>query len=219
MASINEDYITDYIRELTPRRSELLTSLEEYARKENVPIVEPEVAQLIRTLVTMNKPRNILEVGTAIGYSAILMGESLRGDWHITTLERSPKMIDLALENIKRAGYEDRIKVIEGDARETFPHLSSKYDFIFIDAAKGHYLEFFSYAAELLNPGGIILSDNVLYRGMVATDDLVVRRQRTIVNRLREYLNHINSIDGFTSAVIPLGDGVAITYKEADLQI
>lgn len=214
MASINEEYITQYIRELTPRRSELLSQLEEYANRENVPIVEPEVAQLIKTLITINKPRSVLEVGTAIGYSAILMGEAMKGDWHITTLERDQKMIDLALDNIQKAGFSDKIKVIEGDARETFPHLSSNYDFIFIDAAKGHYLEFFNYAANLLNPGGIILSDNVLYKGMVATDKLVVRRKRTIVNRLREYLNHINSIEGFTSAVIPIGDGVAITYKD-----
>jgi len=214
MTSINEEYITSYIRELTPKRSELLSSMEEYAKKENIPIIEPEVAQLIKTLVTMNKPKNVLEVGTAIGYSAILIGESLKGDWHITTLERSPKMIEKAYENIEKAGFKDKIKVIEGDALITFPHLSAKYDFIFIDAAKGHYLEFFSYAVKLLVPGGIILSDNVLYKGMVATDKLVVRRKRTIVNRLREYLSHINSIDGFISSVIPLGDGVAITYKE-----
>jgi len=216
MTHINEDYITTYIRELTPKSSPLLQELEAYAEENHVPIVQPEVGQLLRTLLRIHKPAAVLEVGTAIGYSAILMGECLEGGWTITSLERNQEIIPIALENIKRAGYEKSIKVIPGDALETFPHLSGTYDFIFLDAAKGHYMEFFDYASALLKPGGMIVSDNVLYKGMVAEDSLVMRRKRTIVNRLREYLERINNLEGYISSVIPIGDGVAITCKEAN---
>lgn len=215
MTHINEDYITSYIRELTPKSSPLLQELESYAEENHVPIVQPEVGQLLRTLITIHKPAHILEVGTAIGYSAILMGECLNGDWSITSLERNQEIIPIALDNIKRAGFEKKIRVIPGDALETFPHLSGSFDFIFLDAAKGHYMEFFDYASNLLKPGGIIVSDNVLYKGMVAEDSLVQRRKRTIVKRLRDYLERINNMEGYISSVIPIGDGVAITCKEA----
>jgi len=214
MSSVNEDYITSYIREITPQRTGLLRELEAYARENNVPIVEPEVGQLLTVLLKLHKPREILEVGTAIGYSALLMAHSLQGDWSITTMERNPQMIARARDNFKESDFEDRIRIIEGDARETFPHLTKEYDLIFLDAAKGQYMEFLGYAKDLLKPGGLIVSDNVLYKGMVASDDLVVRRKRTIVNRLREFLDYINNMQGYTSSVLPLGDGVALTYKE-----
>ena len=217
MSSVNEDYITSYIRDITPQRTGQLKILEDYARENNVPIIEPEVGQLIKVLLKLHKPKEILEVGTAIGYSALLMGQNLEGDWSITTMERNPQMIEKARENFRKSGLEDRIRIIEGDARETFPHLTKKYDFIFLDAAKGQYMEFLGYAKDLLKPGGLIVSDNVLYKGMVASDDLVVRRKRTIVNRLREFLEYINNMQGYTSSVLPLGDGVALTYKEENL--
>jgi predicted O-methyltransferase YrrM len=217
MSSVNEDYITSYIRDITPQRTGQLKIMEDYARENNVPIIEPEVGQLIKVLLKLHKPKEILEVGTAIGYSALLMGQNLEGDWSITTMERNPQMIEKARENFRESGLEDRIRIIEGDARETFPHLTKKYDFIFLDAAKGQYMEFLGYAKDLLKPGGLIVSDNVLYKGMVASDDLVVRRKRTIVNRLREFLEHINNMQGYTSSVLPLGDGVALTYKEENL--
>jgi predicted O-methyltransferase YrrM len=217
MSSVNEDYITSYIRDITPQRTGQLKILEDYARENNVPIIEPEVGQLIKVLLKLHKPKEILEVGTAIGYSALLMGQNLEGDWSITTMERNPQMIEKARENFRESGLEDRIRIIEGDARETFPHLTKKYDFIFLDAAKGQYMEFLGYAKDLLKPGGLIVSDNVLYKGMVASDDLVVRRKRTIVNRLREFLEYISNMQGYTSSVLPLGDGVALTYKEENL--
>ena len=217
MSSVNEDYITSYIRDITPQRTGQLKILEDYARENNVPIIEPEVGQLIKVLLKLHKPKEILEVGTAIGYSALLMGQNLEGDWSITTMERNPQMIEKARENFRESGLEDRIRIIEGDARKTFPHLTKKYDFIFLDAAKGQYMEFLGYAKDLLKPGGLIVSDNVLYKGMVASDDLVVRRKRTIVNRLREFLEYISNMQGYTSSVLPLGDGVALTYKEENL--
>ena len=214
MSHINEEYITNYIRELTPKSSVLLQELEIYAAENRIPIVQPEVGQLLRTILRLQKPHRVLEVGTAIGYSAILMAECLRGDWSITTLERNFEVIPTAQENIEKAGFAEHIKIIPGDALLTFPHLSRNYDFIFLDASKGHYMEFFKHSAALLKPGGMIVSDNVLYQGMVAEDSLVKRRKRTIVNRLREYLEHISNTAGYITSVIPLGDGVALTFKE-----
>lgn len=214
MSSINKEYITKYIRDIIPERKGQLKELENYAKQLNIPIVEPEVGQLLIFLLKLHKPKEILEVGTAIGYSALLMAESLQGQCNITTMERNPEMIVQATENFKQSLYDKKINIIQGDARENFPYLTKAYDMIFLDAAKGQYMEFLEYSMDLLKPGGIIVSDNVLYKGMVASDDLVVRRKRTIVNRLREYLEYINNIDGYTSTVLPLGDGVALTYKE-----
>ena len=214
MTSINEEYITEYIRELLPERTPLLRDLEDYAKHHKVPIIEPEVAQVLRFLLKLQKPKEVLEVGTAIGYSAITMAETLKKDFYITTLEKDPLMIEQANINIEKSGFKDYIKIIEGDALETFPHLSKSYDFIFLDAAKGQYIEFMDYSLKLLKPGGIIVSDNVLYKGMVAQKSQVKRRQRTIVTRLRDYLEWINHIEGVTSSVIPIGDGLALTYKE-----
>lgn len=214
LTNINEEYIEDYIRSITPANKDYLIKLEEYAHENHVPIIEPEVAQLIKVLLKNNKPKMILEVGTAIGYSALIMAESTASDTKITTIERNENMIALARENISNSPFKDKIKILQGDAEEILPHLSDSYDFIFIDAAKGQYLEFFNYCRGFLKPGGMIVSDNVLYKGMVATDDLVVKRKNTIVRRLRTFLQYINELDGYTSCVIPLGDGVALTYKE-----
>lgn len=214
LTNINEEYIEDYIRSITPANKDYLINIEKYAHENHVPIIEPEVAQLIKVLLRNNKPKSILEVGTAIGYSALIMAESTGDDTKITTIERNENMIFLAKANISNSPFKDKIRILQGDAEEILPHLSDSYDFIFIDAAKGQYLEFFNYCRSFLKPGGMIVSDNVLYKGMVATDDLVVKRKKTIVRRLRTFLQYINELDGYTSCVMPLGDGVALTYKE-----
>lgn len=213
MGHINEEYIGEYIRDLLPERKEL-KELEKYAEENHVPIIEPETAQLIRVLLKLNKPKNILEIGTAIGYSAIIMGKNTSEQTKITSIERRSDMVKLAEENIKVHNYDYKIKVLKGDAIEILPTLQEKYDFIFLDAAKGHYMDFFTESIRLLQFGGIIVSDNVLFKGMVASDELIIRRKKTIVKRLREYLHHISEIEGYTSTVIPIGDGLAITYKE-----
>ena len=214
MTNINEEYIEDYIRSITPTNNDYLTKLEEYADENHVPIIESEVAQFMKVILRKNKPKNILEVGTAIGYSALIMAESTDEDAKITTIERRDDMVDLALENIRNSPYNDKIKVLKGEAEEILPNLKGKYDFIFLDAAKGQYLEFFNYCSQYLITDGIIMSDNVLFKGMVASDDLVIRRKKTIVKRLRSFLQYINNLDGYISCVIPIGDGVALTYKE-----
>ncbi len=213
MNNINEPYIEDYIRSILPDNNENLKILEKYAEENHIPIIEPEVAQLLKVQIKMKKPKNILELGTAIGYSALIMAEA-SNDSFITSIERRKDMIDLAEINIGKTNYKDRIKILEGNAEDILPNLTEVYDFIFLDAAKGQYMEFFNQSIKVLKPGGVIVSDNVLFRGMVATDKLVKRRKKTIVKRLREFLNHINEIEGYTSCVIPIGDGVAITYRE-----
>ncbi len=214
VTNINEEFIEKYIRSILPANTSYLQVMEKYAMENHVPIIEPEVAQMLKVLLKSQNPMNILEVGTAIGYSALIMAEVTNEKCKITTIERRADMVELALENIKETAYSNRIKILEGDAIEILPNLEEKYDFIFLDAAKGQYLEFFNYCIEYLKPGGMIVSDNVLFKGMVASDALVIRRKKTIVKRLRAFLEYINNLEGYTSCVIPLGDGVALTYKE-----
>lgn len=213
MDKINRDYIETYIRDLLPERDSLKI-MEEYARENFVPIIQPEVTQFLKVLLKINKPKNILEIGTAIGYSALLMAESTGEDTSISTIERDHDMLELASENISRSEYWNRIKIIKGDARDVLPQLDEKYDFIFMDAAKGHYREFFDQSMRLIHKGGIILCDNVLFRGMVASDELVHPRKRTIVKRLREFLEYISHIEGYSTSIIPIGDGLALIYRE-----
>jgi len=214
LGKINEEYIEDYIRSLVPSNDSNLVYMEEYAKENHIPIVEPEVAQFLKVLLKIKKPKNILEIGTAIGYSAIVMADSTLNETKITTIERRRDLIEIALKNIKSTNYLDRINIIEGEAEEVLQRLDGRYDFIFLDAAKGQYLEFFNHCTKLLEPEGIIVSDNVLFKGMVATDKLVIRRKKTIVKRLRKFLQYINEIKGYTSTIIPIGDGVAISYRE-----
>jgi len=213
LSHINEEYIEEYIRNILPDNKPYLRELEIYAENNHVPIVEKEVAQLLKLLLKIHQPKNILEIGTAIGYSTLIMAEVTEYA-KITTIERLPQMIELAKDNINNTKYKNRINILEGEAEEILPTLEGKYDFIFLDAAKGQYLEFFNLCMDILEPGGLIVSDNVLFKGMVASDKLVVRRKKTIVKRLREYLKYINEIDGYISAIIPIGDGIALSYRE-----
>ena len=185
------DYINDYIRKTIKRNEGILSELEGIAEEQHIPIIQPEVAQFLLILGRIQKPRRILEVGTAIGYSAILLSEVLEPGGKIDTIERYELMADMAKENIKRAGKEDIINVIVGDASEVLQCLDKKYDMIFLDAAKGQYPEFLPECMRMLNSGGLLVSDNVLYKGMVANDELVVRRKKTIVKRMRAYLDSI----------------------------
>ncbi len=214
LSNISEDYILEYIRDILPRREEYLEEMERYAIENHVPIIEPEVAQFLRVLLKSKKPKDILEVGTAIGYSALVMCDAQKGDCRITTIERRDDMIKLAEEFISKSPYKSNINILRGEAEDVLSEITDKYDLIFIDAAKGQYLEFFSRSMNLLRPGGLIVSDNVLFKGMVATDKLVIRRKKTIVKRLRSFLKYINELEGYTSSVIPVGDGLALSYKE-----
>ena len=211
---INEEYIEDYILSILPENEDYLKELELFAYENHIPIVEREVAQLLKVLLKIHRPKKILEIGTAIGYSSLVMASSTDIDCSITTIERRRDMVELAEKNINDTVYKDRIKVLYGEAEDILPSLDDIYDFIFLDAAKGQYMEFFNHCSNLIQENGLIVSDNVLFKGMVASDDLVIRRKKTIVKRLRAYLKHINYLEGYTSCVIPIGDGVALTYRE-----
>jgi len=210
------DYINDYIRKTIRKSSGILSELEEFAGKNHIPIVQPEVARLITVLGRIQKPERILEVGTAIGYSAILLSEIIRPGGKIDTIDRYELMLEYAKENIKKAGKEHIINVISGEALDVLKCLDKKYDMIFLDAAKGQYMEFLPECLRMLNPGGLIISDNILYKGMVANDDLVVRRKKTIVKRMRTYLYYICNNEQLDTCIIPIGDGVAVSYKIKD---
>lgn len=216
MSKITGDYVEEYIREITPKASGHIKLMEDYAKANHVPIVEPEVGQFLRLLINIHKPKSILEIGTAIGYSASIM--ALEGqDIKIKTIEKNEDLALIAVDNLKAQGLEDRVQVINARAEDVLDHLDQNFDMIFLDGPKGQYLEFFNQLTGILNPGGLIVSDNVLFKGMVASDDLLVRRKKTLVRRLRTYLDHINNIEGYKSSIIPIGDGVALTYKNQEV--
>lgn len=208
------DYINEYIRKTIKGNEGILPELEAFAEVNHVPIIQPEVAKLLMVLGKMLKPVRILEVGTAIGYSAILMSSFLAEGGKIDTIDRYELMIERARENIKRAGLDSVINIIAGDALEVLGCLDKKYDLILLDAAKGQYPEFLPGCMRMLNKGGLLFSDNVLYKGMIANDGLVVRRKKTIVKRMRDYLDSICSSEELETSIIPIGDGVAVSYRK-----
>ncbi len=210
--NINYDYILRYIRDTLPQSTGLLKEMEDYARLHSVPISQPESIRFLEIIIKIANAENILEVGSAIGYSAIRMSNASGGK--VTTIELSDEMADIAEENIKKAGLEDKITLIRGDGRKLLPELEDEFDLIFVDAAKGQYAEFFKQSKRLLKIGGIMVSDNVLYKGMTATDELLVHRKITIVRRLRSYLEMLKDNQEFSTALIPIGDGVALSFRE-----
>ncbi|WP_010252274.1 O-methyltransferase [Acetivibrio cellulolyticus] len=208
------DYINDYIRNTIKKNEGILKDMEDFAAENHVPIVHPEVAKLLQVIGMTKKPMRILELGTAIGYSSILLSGILLPDGKIDTIERYELMVERAKSNIKKANLEDVINIINGDALEVLKCLDKQYDIVFLDAAKGQYPEFLPECLRLLSPGGLLISDNILYKGMIANDELVVRRKKTIVKRLRSYLNILCNSENLETSIIPIGDGVALSYKK-----
>ncbi len=213
MSNIVDNLVEDYIRTTLQDKEGLLRELEIYAQENNVPIVHKEVSELLKVLLKVQKPKRILEVGCAIGYSSILFATVLNKDVEIITVERNEKMIEKAKENIKRAGMENNITLLEGDAEELLPNVEGPFDMIFLDAAKGQYKLFYDMIIDKLKVDGLLISDNILYKGMVAHDDYVIRRKKTIVKRMRNYLDYISHCDYLDTSLIPIGDGVALSYK------
>lgn len=209
--NINYEYIIRYIRRTLKPSAGYIKELEEFAKVNSVPISQPETIKLIELLIKIGNVKNVLEVGTAIGYSAIRMAES--GAEHIDTIEINPDAAAYAKKSIYHMKLEDKINVIEGDAKEVLADMSGKYDLIFIDAAKAQYNEFFKHCMRMLRRGGILFSDNILYKGMTATDELVKHRKITIVKRLRKYVDMLCEIPELETDILPLGDGVAISVK------
>lgn len=216
MSNIVNDLVEGYIRNTLQDKSGLLRDLEVYAEENNVPIVHKEVSELLKVLLKVQKPKRILEVGCAIGYSSILFASTLGEDVEIITVERNEKMIEKAKENIKLAGFEKNITILEGDAEELLNGVSGEFDMIFLDAAKGQYQLFYDMVIGKLKIDGLLISDNILYKGMVAHDDFVIRRKKTIVKRMRNYLDYICKCDYLDTSLIPIGDGVALSYKKEE---
>lgn len=208
-------YVTSYIREKTVQKNEFLRILEEYAKENKVPIAEPETARLVSVLTKLKRPKRILEIGCAIGYSAILMSESLADGGDILTVEYNPEMVRLARENIKAAGLEDKIKVAEADANDYLPYIDEDeiFDIIFLDGPKAHYVNMLDDAVRLLKKGGLLISDNILFKGMTADDEHFVRRKVTIIHRLRDYINALMTHPQLETSILSQGDGVTLSVK------
>lgn len=211
---IVDERMVSFINSLDAGNPQYLNELEEYARATDVPIVRTEMQSFLRFLMKAKQPMNILEVGTAIGFSALLMSEYAPEGCKITTIEKYEKRIPLAKENFVKAGKKEYITLLEGDALEILPTLTEKYDFIFMDAAKGQYIHFLPDIMRLLAPGGLLVSDNVLQDGDVLESRFAVtRRNRTIHGRMRDYLYTLKHTQDLTTSIIPLGDGVALSVK------
>ncbi len=212
---ITDERFTAYINSLENGNPSYLDELEAYSKKTQVPIIRKETQSLIRTLLVMNKPKRILEVGTAIGFSALFMREFMPKDGHITTIEKYEKRILLARENFKRFDTDERITLIEGDAADVLKQLERPFDFIFMDAAKGQYIHFLPEVLRLLETGGVLLSDNVLQDGdVIQSRFAVTRRDRTIHKRMRDYLYTLKKHEQLETAILTLGDGVALSVKK-----
>lgn len=211
----NKERFATYIGSLADILPPYLEELESYALDTDVPIIKKEVQSLIKTLFTYKKPAHILEVGTAIGFSALLMKEFAGPDVKITTIEKYEKRIPIAKDNFARFDKDKSITLLEGDAADILKNLEGEFDFILMDAAKGQYGAFLPDVLRLLKPGGMILSDNVLQDGTVIESKFAVtRRDRTIHKRMREYLYTLNHTDGLSTSILTIGDGVALTVSD-----
>ena len=212
---IIDERMSAFIDSLDSGNPAWLNEIEKFALETQVPIIRRSMQSLLKFLLKFTKPKSILEVGTAIGFSALLMSEYAPEDCHITTIEKYEKRIPIAKENFRKAGREDRITLLEGDATEILRELEGTYDVIFMDAAKGQYIHFLPDVLRLLAPDGFLFSDNVLQDGDVLESRFAVtRRNRTIHSRMREYLTMLTHTPELTTSVIPIGDGVSLTMKK-----
>jgi len=211
---ITDERMVSFINSLDRDGAPFLTQLEREAKADSVPIIRKEMQGLMRFLIASYHPDSALEVGTATGYSALLMWEAAQHHCHITTIEKYEKRIPIARENFKKAGAENDIELLAGDADEILDQLTGSYPFIFMDAAKGQYLHFLPKVTRLLSKGGILVTDNVLQEGDVCESRYAVtRRNRTIHGRMREYLYTLKNSEEFETVILNIGDGVALSVK------
>ncbi len=211
---IVDERMAAFIDLLDKGNTPFLDEIEQYAGEARIPVIRRPVQSLLKFLLAWARPKSILEVGTAIGFSALLMSEYAPEDCRITTIEKYEKRIPIARENFQRAGKEERITLLEGDAAEILEELEGAYDLVFMDAAKGQYLRFLPNILRLLSNGGLLVSDNVLQDGDVAESRFAVaRRDRTIHARMREYLYELKHHPQLETCILPVGDGVALSVK------
>ena len=211
---IVDERMVTFIQSLDKGNNLFLTQLEDKAIQTEVPIIRPSMQSLLKFLLALHKPMRILEVGTAIGFSAILMAEYGPWDCRITTIEKYEPRIPLARENFKNSGHEDKITLHEGDAADILKQLEEPFDLIFMDAAKGQYINFMPDVLRLLKKDGLLISDNVLQDGdIIDSRFAITRRNRTIHSRMREYLFALTHNEELQTVVLPVGDGVTLSIK------
>ena len=212
---IVDERMVAFINSFDTDNTPFLDELEKYAKETDVPIIRKEMQTFLRFLLQFAKPKNILEVGTAIGFSALLMSEYAPKDCKITTIEKYEKRIPIARENFKKTGKEEQITLYEGDAADVLKELQGSYDLIFMDAAKGQYIHFMPDILRLLAPGGLLISDNVLQDGdVIESRFAVTRRNRTIHSRMREYLFELTHHPLLETCILPVGDGITLSVKK-----
>ncbi len=215
MGTIVNERIVDYINSLDKGNSPVCNAIEKEALADGVPIIRKEMGNLLKVLLLLKQPQKILEVGTAVGYSSILMSENMPQNCRITTIENYEKRIPVAKNNFKRAGKEDVITLLEGDAMDILKELDGTYDFIFMDAAKGQYINFLPELLRLMPAGGLLISDNVLQEGDIVESRYgVTRRNRTIHTRMREYIYTLTHAEQLETSIVPIGDGITLSVKK-----
>lgn len=211
---IVDERLVTYINSLDTGNTEILDQIEKEAIAAYVPIIRKEMQSFLKLLLAMQKPMRILEVGTAVGFSAILMAEYGPKDCQIVTIENYEKRIPIAKANFEYANKTEQITLLEGDAAEILPTLDTRFDMIFMDAAKGQYINFMDDVLRLLKVDGVLVSDNVLQDGDIIESHFIVeRRNRTIYKRMREYLYELTHRDDLVTAVLPVGDGITVSTK------
>ena len=212
---ISNERRTTFINSLDEGNSPFLDQIEKEAIEGNVPIIRKDMQGFLRFILSVRKPRRILEVGTATGFSALLMAEYSEEDAVITTIEKYEKRIPIAKENIAKSEFGNKITLMEGDATEILPTLVGRYDFIFMDAAKGQYIHFLPEVMRLLEDGGMLITDNVLQDGDVMESRYAVcRRNRTIHTRMRDYLYELKHNPLLDTVILTLGDGISVSVKK-----
>ena len=210
---ITFDHITEYLHTIRRERQGILAEKEKIWRASGLPIAEPEVGDLIEIICMLKQPKRILEIGACVGFSSLLMSQTVP-DAEIVTIERNPVMIKDAKENLAEFDKNNKITLLEGDAAKILPELTGPFDLVFLDAAKGQYPNYFPEIKRLLSSGGIFISDNVLFNGYVAKGAPDRHRNKTIVVRLDEYLKMLEADTDFKTVLLPISDGVTLSFKK-----
>lgn len=216
--NINYEHIVDYLNQTLPKSEGLLGELEDYAQKHLTPIIQKEVRCLLDCILTYKKPQRILEVGTAIGYSAIFFAKHTGKNGEVITLEKDADYIKRAKENFAKSDVYDKINLIEGDAVETITNIDGEFDVVFLDANKSKYRHYFDVIFPKIKNGGLLICDNILYKGMVSNDELLPRKHYTIVRALRDFLPFLANHPMLSTSIIPIGDGVTISVKRSNTE-
>ena len=210
----DEERIAGFIRSMEAPLSAFLEEIENRARSEDVPVIRPEMRSFLQVFLELKKPAMVLEIGTAVGFSALFMAEHTGPGCRIVTIENFEKRIEQARLNIAASAYKDRITLLEGDAQDILPQLGGPFDLIFVDAAKAQYINYLPEVFRLLGEGGVLISDNVLQEGdILESHYAVARRNRTIHKRMREYLYEIKHHPQLVTSIVPVGDGAAVSVK------